>query len=89
MQILRSQETYQDRRGRLVLGDIIVKINNTEVASSIDVYRAFEGVTVGDSLEVTFLRPNGRRNGRSLEVEEHTARLTAQDISVSPVNSKL
>eukprot|EP00038_Savillea_parva_P006149 m.161986 g.161986 ORF g.161986 m.161986 type:complete len:439 (+) comp12132_c0_seq1:5406-6722(+) len=83
------KESYQDRRGQIVLGDILIQINKTPIKSSLDVFRAFEDVNVGDTFEVTFLRPNGKRKGRSIEVEEHTARLQAQDVGVHEPASKL
>mmetsp|Transcript_12285 Transcript_12285/g.36878 ORF Transcript_12285/g.36878 Transcript_12285/m.36878 type:complete len:369 (+) Transcript_12285:530-1636(+) len=76
-------------RRRLELGDILIKINSTDITQCDDVFKALDGINVGDVLEVTFLRPNGRRNGRSIEVEEHTARIRALDVGRAEHKSKL
>eukprot|EP00041_Stephanoeca_diplocostata_P012144 m.202451 g.202451 ORF g.202451 m.202451 type:complete len:188 (+) comp18831_c0_seq1:1332-1895(+) len=71
---------YRDRQRRIVPGDIVVRINSMTVKSVDDVTRAFEGVELGDEVEVTFLRPNGRWRGHSIEVEEHRTTIVARDM---------
>ena len=78
------RETSRDRRGQVVLGDIITRINDTEVKTTTDVYRAFEDVEVGDTVEVEYDRLTGHRRGRAMEVEQHTARMRAVDINGQP-----
>jgi S1-C subfamily serine protease len=52
--------TTRDRRGRLVLGDVIVKVGNDDVTTTDDLANALERHEVGDRVEVTVERDNGR-----------------------------
>ena len=48
--------TRRDNRGRLHLGDLILKIDNKKVNKFDDIYHVLEKYKVGDSVEVTFRR---------------------------------
>ncbi len=48
--------TYRDRRGRLVLGDIIVAVGDSPIRSTDDLALGLERFRVGDTVELTILR---------------------------------
>ena len=52
----------QDRRGRPVLGDVIVAVNGKPVASSDDLYDAFEAAGVGASVTLTVEKDRKKRD---------------------------
>jgi S1-C subfamily serine protease len=58
--------TRRSEGGQIVLGDIITKIDDQEVASTDELLRVIEKHKVGDLVTITFLRAD----------EEHTAKLT-------------
>lgn len=48
--------TRRDGRGRLILGDIIVKINHTEIATLADLQNTLDSYSVGEKVQVTVIR---------------------------------
>ena len=58
------QPTYEDRRGRIVLGDLIVAVDGNEVSSDLDLILQLERYRPGDRVVVT-----AERDGRSRDVE--------------------
>ena len=54
------QPTRRDRRGRTVIGDVIVAIEGKPLEDTNDLYRALDQHEIGDTIEVTVLR-DGRR----------------------------
>ena len=55
------QGTTRDKRGRISLGDLIVRINDVSVKNNTDLVLALEDYEVGDEVEVQFLRNNKLR----------------------------
>jgi S1-C subfamily serine protease len=55
------QPTRRDRRGRVVLGDVVVAVDGKPVRSSGDIYLILEGYHEGDQVDVTVSR-DGRKN---------------------------
>ena len=51
--------TRRDARGRVVLGDIIVAIDNEKVSESKDLYRILDSRNIGDTVRVRVRRPDG------------------------------
>lgn len=51
----------QDRYGRLILGDIIVKVNDTVIRNYDDLYTVLDRFKVGQTVKVTLQRGNKRR----------------------------
>jgi len=58
------QATTRDSFGRLVLGDILVGINGTEVKSSLDLYRVLNKLSVGDVASLNVIRGNAKQDIR-------------------------
>lgn len=54
------QATTRDSFGRLVLGDIVVGINGTDVKSSLDLYRVLNKLSVGDIAALDIIRGNSK-----------------------------
>ena len=54
------QPTRRDANGRLVLGDIIVAVNNAPIMNSDDLWRQLDDKEVGDLVTLTLKRPRGR-----------------------------
>jgi len=50
------QPTYRNNFGQLVLGDIIVSLNNKPVKSTADLYRELDDLQVGDTVQLKVLR---------------------------------
>ena len=48
--------TTRDARGRLILGDIIVRVGTHRLRNSDDLFRAMDSLKVGDKVEIEFLR---------------------------------
>ena len=67
------RETQQDRRGRLILGDIVVSVDGDDVAEPNDVYRVLDRHEVGDTVQVGIVRGDQR-----LEVPIALAGVAAQ-----------
>jgi len=53
-----------DRNGRLVLGDVIVRIDDRDIQSTTDFYDALERYQPGEEVRVTYLRGNRRQTTR-------------------------
>lgn len=53
------QPTYRNQRGEIVLGDIIVGINNEPIASRNDMLLALEKYKAGDKVQLTLIREEG------------------------------
>ena len=51
--------TYRDRRGRIVLGDVIVAVDGTPVLEVADLYLALERREVGEEVTLTLRRDGG------------------------------
>ncbi len=58
------EPTQQDRRGRIILGDVILAIEGKSVRGSDDLFRALDGRNVGDIITVRL-----RRSGKEAEVK--------------------
>ena len=54
--------TYRDRRGRVVLGDLIVAIDREAVESSLDLILLLERYRAGDRVTVGILSSGERRD---------------------------
>ncbi len=54
--------TYRDRRGGVILGDIVVEVEGTPVRSSDDLALILERYEVGGTVEVVILRDGARRS---------------------------
>lgn len=52
----RLQPTRQDRFGRILIGDVIIGINEDRIADTQDYYRALDRYDIGDSVTLTLLR---------------------------------
>lgn len=50
------QGTYRDRKGNILLGDIIIGIDGDEVKDEDDLFRAVEKHRVGDSVDIKLIR---------------------------------
>lgn len=59
----------QDKWGRVYVGDILLKINGTEVSSYNDIYQVLEKFNIGDEVEITYVRGD--------EVKKAKIKLTA------------
>ena len=46
----------QDRRGRIIMGDVLVAIDSKEVNSLDDIFHALENYKIGDTVVVKYLR---------------------------------
>ena len=55
------RSTKRDDSGRLLLGDVIVGIDNEKIEDSYDLYRALDNHVVGDSVKVSVFRDTDRR----------------------------
>jgi S1-C subfamily serine protease len=53
--------TQRDAAGRLLLGDVIVSVDDTQVRNTEDLLRCLEGHRPGDRIDVAYLRANKRR----------------------------
>ncbi|MHC4912685.1 MAG: S1C family serine protease [Planctomycetota bacterium] len=51
--------TRRDRRGRLVLGDLIVAVDNKTVSESRDLFRILDTHKIGDTVRLRVRRPDG------------------------------
>ncbi len=60
--------TYRDRYGRLVLGDVIQKVEGTSIGSIDDLYHAFDAMKSGQTAEIEYYR-EGRQETVSIPVE--------------------
>jgi S1-C subfamily serine protease len=56
----KVQPTTRDDFGRLVLGDIVVGLNGTNVKNSLDLYRVLNKLNVGDVAVLDVLRGNAK-----------------------------
>ncbi len=56
----RLQPTRQDRFGRILIGDVIIAINDDRIADTQDYYRALDHYDIDDSVRLTLLRANKR-----------------------------
>lgn len=52
----KLQPAHADQRGRLVLGDVIVAIDDQEIHTSNDLYRTLDGREAGEKVEIHILR---------------------------------
>ncbi len=59
--------TIRDRRGRIVLGDIIIAIDDHKIESNNDLFLILEKYSPGDKVEVTLLR-NHKKIKKGLEL---------------------
>ncbi|MEL7220166.1 MAG: trypsin-like peptidase domain-containing protein [Bacteroidota bacterium] len=57
------QPVYEDRNGNVVLGDVIVAVNDDPIASNSDLYLALEQYRIGDQVTVTV-----KRDGREVDL---------------------
>ncbi|MBT6325187.1 MAG: PDZ domain-containing protein [Bdellovibrionales bacterium] len=48
----------QDQWGRYYIGDVITKINNTEVNTYDDIYQVLDKTKIGDQVVVEYIRNN-------------------------------
>ena len=55
------RSTKRDDSGRLLLGDVIVGIDNEKIEDSYDLYRALDTHVVGDSVKVSVFRDTDRK----------------------------
>ena len=55
------RSTKRDDSGRLLLGDVIVGIDDEKIEDSYDLYRALDNHVVGDSVKVSVFRDTDRR----------------------------
>ncbi len=53
--------TSRDRRGRIVLGDVIIAVDAKKIRNNTDLFRALDGKKPGDSVELTIRRGDKRR----------------------------
>jgi S1-C subfamily serine protease len=56
----RLQPTQQDRFGRILIGDLIVAINDDAINNTQDYYRALDRYEIGDRVTLTLLRGRQR-----------------------------
>lgn len=54
--------TRRDRRGRIVLGDLIVAVDNKKVSDSKDLFRILDTHNIGDMVRLRIRRPDGEIN---------------------------
>jgi S1-C subfamily serine protease len=54
--------TRRDRRGRIVLGDLIVAVDNKKVSDSKDLFRILDTHNIGDTVRLRIRRPDGEIN---------------------------
>ncbi len=54
----------QDRRGRVIMGDVLVAIDSKEVNSLDDIYHALEKYKIGDTVAVKYLREGKKKEAR-------------------------
>jgi S1-C subfamily serine protease len=59
----------QDNYGRIILGDIILKIEKKSVNDYNDIYHALESFKVGDNVELTYLR-NKKKNKIRIKLQK-------------------
>ena len=55
------RSTKRDDSGRLLLGDVIVGIDDEKIEDSYDLYRALDTHVVGDSVKVSVFRDTDRK----------------------------
>jgi len=55
---------HQDRRGRYIVGDVVMAIDGKPVDSFDDIFHVLEGYKVGDEVEVTYLRADRERKAK-------------------------
>lgn len=55
---------HQDRRGRYLVGDVVLAIDGKPVDSFDDIFHVLEGYSVGDEVEVTYLREDKERKAK-------------------------
>jgi S1-C subfamily serine protease len=58
------EPTTRDKRGRIVLGDIIVGVDGEKIDTNTDLFRALDGKKVGDSVELLLRRDESTRKVR-------------------------
>ena len=54
--------TRRDRKGRIVLGDLIVAVDNKKVSDSKDLFRILDNHNIGDTVRLRIRRPDGEIN---------------------------
>jgi len=50
--------TEKDRRGNIILGDLITQINSEKISTNADLFLALEKYSPGDTVSVSFIRDN-------------------------------
>lgn len=65
--------THRTATGEIVLGDVIVGVEDKKIRNYDDLYNAFETFQVGESVKITFLR-EGRRMTASVQLMDENAR---------------
>ena len=55
------QGTYLDSYGRLIIGDLIIAIDDKPVASTEDLYQLLESHQIGDTVKITVQRGEGKK----------------------------
>lgn len=58
----------KDQNGRIYLGDLLLKINETEINSHDDIYHALDKLKIGDSVKITYSR-EGKKLTTNLKLE--------------------
>merc|ERR1711907_168054 len=71
-------ETVEDRHGRVHLGEVIVGLDRVQITNSIDLFRALEGRSIGDTVELKLARVGVR--GRQYQiVGERSVKIRLQE----------
>lgn len=65
--------THRTQTGEIVLGDVIIAVENKKIRSYDDLYNAFETYTPGDTVNITFLR-DGKRRTTVVQLMDENAR---------------
>lgn len=65
--------THRAATGEIILGDVIIAVEDKKIRNYDDLYNAFENFQVGESVKITFLR-EGRRMSASVQLMDENAK---------------
>jgi S1-C subfamily serine protease len=63
--------THRTRNGEIILGDVIVGVEDKKIRSYDDLYNAFESLQVGEKVRVSFIRDGKRVTASVLLIDEN------------------
>ncbi|MBC7660042.1 MAG: trypsin-like peptidase domain-containing protein [Chitinophagaceae bacterium] len=75
--------THRTRNGEIILGDVIVGVEDKVIRSFDDLYNAFESYQVGDTVRVSYMR-DGKKKTVPIQLIDENQRLKGQG-SIVPI----